>query len=158
MACRASSPRLPSAACWNCSSVCRKQRAMTALKSSFFVPKSRKTYGCEMPARRATSSVEEPWSPFSAKTASAASRISSRRSSFVFRPVVTMPDKLVMTHYFVKCLGDPIEIGLREARVERQRERALEDPGGAGKVSLVSVGAEQVQRIGADLHLDSLSA
>ena len=40
-----------------------------------------------MPARRAISSVEAPWSPPSAKTVIAASRISSRRSSFVLRSV-----------------------------------------------------------------------
>src|SRR5262249_20625959 len=131
---------------------------MTALKSSFFVPKRRNTYGCEMPARRATSSVEEPGGPFSAKNPSAASRISSRRSSFVFRPVVTIAGKLVMTHYFVKCLRDPVEIGVREAGVERQREGALEDPGGTGEVALVAVGAEQLQRVGADLRLDSFRA
>ena len=67
-----------------------KQRATTAVKSSFFVPKSRKTYGCEMPATRAISSVDAPWSPCEANSAIAASRMSSRRSSFVFRSVVTM--------------------------------------------------------------------
>jgi len=39
---RAKIPLLPSAARWNISSVSRRQRATLALKSSFFVPKSRK--------------------------------------------------------------------------------------------------------------------
>ena len=60
MAWSASSPRLPSAARWNISSVSRKQRAVVDLNSSFFVPNRRKRYGWEMPARRAMSSVEVP--------------------------------------------------------------------------------------------------
>ena len=60
MAWRASSPRLPSAARWNISSVSRKHRFVEALNSSFFVPKRRNRYGWEMPARRAMSSVEVP--------------------------------------------------------------------------------------------------
>ncbi len=43
-----------------------------------------------MPARRAISSVEAPWRPCYANTSSAASRISSRRSSLDFRSDVTM--------------------------------------------------------------------
>ena len=31
------------------------------MNSSFFEPKSRKRYGCEMPARRAIASVDAPW-------------------------------------------------------------------------------------------------
>ena len=58
--------------------------------SSFFVPNSRKTYGCEIPARRAISSVEAPCRPASANTASAASRISSRRIALVFRSRTAM--------------------------------------------------------------------
>ena len=41
----------------------RSSPRLAARKSSFFVPKSRKTYGCEMPARRAMSSVDVPCSP-----------------------------------------------------------------------------------------------
>ena len=55
------------------------------MKSSFFVPKSRKTYGCEMPALRAIVSVEAPWSPRAANSTSAASSTASRRSSAVLR-------------------------------------------------------------------------
>ena len=33
------------------------------MKSSFFVPKRRKRYGCEIPARSAIVSVDVPWSP-----------------------------------------------------------------------------------------------
>ena len=36
------------------------QREVEALNSSFFVPNRRKRYGCEMPARRAMSSVDVP--------------------------------------------------------------------------------------------------
>ena len=44
------------------------QRAHAAAKSFFLLPKRRKTYGCEMPARRAMSSVDVPCSPFSANS------------------------------------------------------------------------------------------
>ncbi len=50
------------------SSVRAKQASMTAMNSSFFEPKRRKRYGCEMPARRAIASVEAPWSPRSANS------------------------------------------------------------------------------------------
>src|ERR671923_1333449 len=43
-----------------------------------------------MPARRAIASVDVPWSPCSPNSSSAAARISSRRSSAVFRWAVTM--------------------------------------------------------------------
>src|SRR2546427_440849 len=81
MAWSASSPRLPSAARWNISSVSRRQRATLALKSSFFVPKSRKRYGCEMPARRAMSSVEVPAQPRSANSVWAAAGMAARGSA-----------------------------------------------------------------------------
>ena len=42
--------------------------------------------------------------------------------------------------------------------MERQGERPLEDPGGAGEGALVPVGAEERQRVGADLGLDPLRA
>src|SRR5215831_3793218 len=135
------------------SSVCRKHRAISVLYSSFFVPKIRNTYGCEMPALRAMSSVEAPWRPNSAKTGSAASRISSRRSSFDLRSVTDMDERLVTTYCLVKCCRHPVEIALGEPGVERQRQGPLEDAGGAGEVALVAVGAEEVQRVGADLHL-----
>src|SRR5579862_5825478 len=158
MAWSASLPRRPSAARWNISSVSRKQRATTARKSSFFVPKRRKTYGCEMPARSAMSSVEAPSKPCAANSTSAASRISSRRSSFVFRSVTTISGKLVMTHKFVKSLGDPVELALRERRVERQRERPLVRSLGPREEALVAVGVEPVEGEGADLRLDPVCA
>src|SRR5581483_4736783 len=112
-----------------------------------------------MPARRAMSSVDAPWRPLSANSTRAASRISSRRSSFVFRSVTsTMCWMLVTTHNLVKRLGHDVEIGLGEPRVERQGERALEHPGRPREVALVAVGAEQVERVGADLRLDPLAA
>ena len=61
MASSASSPRFPSVARWNVSSVSRKPRRTLAMKSSFFVPNSRKRYGCEIPARSAIVSVDVPW-------------------------------------------------------------------------------------------------
>src|SRR5262249_33050586 len=111
-----------------------------------------------MPARRAMSSVDAPYRPFSANSTSAASRISSRRSSFVLRAVTTTRIRLVTTHNLVKGLGDPVEVAVREARVERERERPLEHRRRAGEVALVPVGAEQVERIRADLCLDALGA
>ena len=63
-----------------------------------------------------------------------------------------------MTHKLVKGLGDPIELGLGEARVERQRQRALEGALGAREEPLVAVRREQVQRERADLRLDPLRA
>src|SRR6266536_5963039 len=72
-----------------------------------------------MPARRAMSSVEDPCSPRSANSRNAASRISSRRSSFVLRslvfrsvPVAFIRGMLVVNHYLVK--GLPIWLGERD--------------------------------------------
>src|SRR2546422_10053528 len=97
---------------------------MTALKSSFFVPKSRKTYGCEIPARFATSSVEAPWRPRAANSSSAASRTASRRSSAVLRSVAaTMAGKLAITHYYVKSLLD--EKGHAPGDADRRPYRPL---------------------------------
>src|SRR2546422_7257932 len=157
MACSAASPRLPSAARWNISSVSRRQRATLALKSSFFVPKSRKRYGCETPARRAMSSVEVPAQPRSANSICAASRMASRRSAAESRVAVGLiAGRLVMTHKFVKPLRDAVELGLGETRVKRQGERALVDRVGSRKRPLVAEGAEPVQRVSADLALDPL--
>ena len=74
------------------------------MNSSFFVRKSRNRYGCEMPARRAISSVDAPESPCSAKTSRAATRTSSRRSSALLRVVVARftASKLSLTHKRVK--------------------------------------------------------
>src|SRR5581483_12348677 len=101
-----------------------------------------------MPARWAISSVEAPCRPCSAKTPRAASRISSRRFSFDLRScVTTIAPRLVITHKFVKRLGDAVEVGLGEPRVEGQGEGALEDPRRARERALVAVGAEQVERV-----------
>src|SRR5438105_5585708 len=154
MACSASSPRLPSAARWKVSSVSRRQRATVALKSSFFVPKSRKTYGCEMPARRAISSVEAPCSPRDANSICAASRTASRRTSALCRVVVAMRAMLVVTHYLVKDGCHALDVALRDARVERQCERPLVATVGARERPLVAIRGEPVQRVGADLGLD----
>ena len=51
--------------------------------SSFFVPKRRKRYGCEIPAARAMSSVEAPWRPFAAN--SVVRRLEHRRAPLVSR-------------------------------------------------------------------------
>src|SRR3954451_13331608 len=51
-------------------------------------------------------------------------------------------------------LGDAVELGLREAAVQRERERPLEGPVGSGERALAGVRAEPVQRVGADLRLD----
>jgi hypothetical protein len=82
----------------------RKPRRTVSRKSSFFVPKRRKRYGWEMPARRAMSSVDVPAKPFSANCAIAASRISSRRTSALFRSVVCVATgrKLSLTYNAVK--------------------------------------------------------
>ena len=58
-----------------------KQLRTTARKSSFFVPNSWKTYGCETPTRRAIASVEAPTRP---PVANSWSR--PRRSRRVVRP------------------------------------------------------------------------
>src|SRR3954447_12467239 len=109
-----------------------------------------------MPARRAMSSVDVPTYPPSANSTSAASSTASRRSAALMRVVVVMPSKLVMTHKFVKSLGDPVLLGLGQALVQRQRERTLEGRIGAREGALVAVGAEPVERVGADLALDAL--
>src|ERR1051326_6427228 len=109
-----------------------------------------------MPARLAISSVEAPCSPRSANSPTAASRISSRRSSALFRwGWTTMGCKLVTTHKFVKGLRDEVEIRLGETGMERQGEGAFEGPVGAGEGALVPVGTEAMQRVRADLRLDA---
>src|SRR2546423_11650838 len=154
MASSASSPRLPSAARWNVSSVSRIQRATVALKSSFFVPKSRKTYGWEMPAAFAMVSVEAPWRPRAANSAWAASRPASRRSpAFCLVIVAIVAPMLVTTHYLVKHRRDALDVVRAEARVERQRQRTLVAAVGAEERPLVAVRAEPMQRIRADLRL-----
>src|SRR4051794_41627676 len=51
-------------------------------------------------------------------------------------------------------VGDAVEVVVRKARVERQRERAPVARLRALKRALVAVRLEQVHRIGADLRLD----
>src|SRR6266536_1225992 len=100
----ASSPARSPAAAVKVSSARRKHRSTRARNSAFLVGKSRNRYGWLIPARRATSSVEVPASPWAANSATAASRTSSRRSAAGIRclVIVLMATKLVMTHYFVK--------------------------------------------------------
>src|SRR6059058_1272472 len=120
---RAPGPRLPSAARWKSSRVSRKHRAITALNRSFLVPKSRKTYGWEIPAAAAIASVDAPSRPRSANSSSAASRTASRRSSAVFRWVeIATAAKLVLTYFLVKCRDDAVDVRLAEAGVQRQGE------------------------------------
>src|SRR3954447_19831123 len=109
-----------------------------------------------MPACRAISSVEAPWRPWRPNSTSAASRISSRRSSADFRSWTTMRGRLVTAYKLVKCLRDAIEVRVAEPAVQRQREGGLEGVPRAREVALVAVGAEQVQRVGPDLRLDPL--
>src|SRR5262245_46472541 len=128
------------------------------MKRSFFVRNRRKRYGCEMPARRAISSVEPPAKPFSAKTSRAASRTAWRRSSAVFLGLSTAMTrcKLSLTHNCCQGLRDPVELRVGQPRVQRQRERPLEAAVRPGEAPLVAVGREPVQRVGADLALDPL--
>ncbi len=61
-----------------------------------------------------------------------------------------------MTHKLVKSLRDPVLLGLGQPLVQRERERAFEGRIGARERALVAVGAEAVERVGADLALDAL--
>src|SRR3954465_14837332 len=111
-----------------------------------------------MPARRAMSSVDVPTYPPSANSTSAASSTVSRRSAALMRVVVISGTRrrLVMTHKLVKSLRDPVLLGLGQPLVQRQRERTLERRIGTREVALFAVGAEAVERVGADLALDAL--
>src|SRR5262245_24879992 len=110
-----------------------------------------------MPALAAMLSVEPPSKPCSANSSSAAARISSRRSAWVFLVTADIVRRmLVMTHKFVKRLRDPVELALGQPRVERERQGVLVGMFGPGEEPLVAVGAEQRQGIGADLRLDPL--
>src|SRR4051812_46268602 len=95
------------------------------MSSSFFVWKSRKRYGCEMPALRAISSVEAI-RPCWAKTSRAASRTSSLRSSADLRIAVLTRCKLSLTHNCGQGLDDAVELRIGEPRVQRERQAALE--------------------------------
>src|SRR5690242_17085883 len=109
-----------------------------------------------IPARRAMSSVDVPSKPAAANSSSAASSTSLLRSSAVSR--TAMADKLVATHYLVKCFRHPVELALREPGVERQRERPLERRVRARERALVAVGAEPVERVRPDLALHARGA
>src|SRR5581483_6411724 len=125
------------------------------MKRSFFVPKSRKRYGWETPARRAIASVEVPWRPRSANSTNAASTISSRRSAALFRsPVVATGWKLALTHNSCQDARDPVELPVRQSRVERERERALVAGVGAGERARPAVRGKPVERVRPDLALD----
>ena len=85
MASNACSPSRPAAADAIASRTSRMHCRQVSAKSCFFVPKRRKTYGWEMRARLATSSVDVPCRPLAANSTVAASRIDARRSSAVCR-------------------------------------------------------------------------
>src|SRR5437588_12899712 len=75
------------------------------------------------------------------------------------RPLTTRPiavaERSAIRNNGEQDLTDALLVGLRELRVERQRERPLVAAIGAGKRPLVAVGAEAVERIRADLGLDA---
>src|SRR4051812_39522793 len=130
------------------------------MKSSFFVRKRRKRYGCEMPALRAISSVEAPERPCSANASRAASSTWARRSSADFLSAVAGVTrcKLSLTYKCCQGLRNAIELGIGELCVERQCERPLEAGVRAGEGALIAVGRQAMQRVGADLALDPLRA
>jgi hypothetical protein len=72
-----------------------------AQNRSFLVPKSRKIYGCEMPALVAMASVDVPAYPDRANSTMAARKMDARRTSALCR-IGTMPPMLVSTHKRVK--------------------------------------------------------
>src|SRR3954467_11556321 len=111
-----------------------------------------------MPARRAMSSVDVPTYPPSANSTRAASSTVSRRSAALMRVVGIggMRRRLVMTHKLVKPLRDAILLRLGQPLVQGQGERTLERRVGSREGALVAVGAEAVERVGADLALDPL--
>src|SRR6266567_3702399 len=101
-----------------------------------------------MPARLAISSVDAPWSPRSANSPMAASRISSRRSSALFRcGWVIMGGMLVTTYKLVKRLRHNVQIPLDEPRMEGKRESAFERAVRTRELALVAIGAEAVQGV-----------
>src|SRR5262245_10694135 len=103
-------------------------RSTVAMYSAFFVPKSRKRYGCEIPAAAAISSVEVPWRPRFAKAVIAATSTASRRSSAVFRSVavdvtvVSIHSQACLVKFVPECFGHPVDLGVRQPRVEGQRQ------------------------------------
>src|SRR5262245_24249295 len=103
-------------------------------------------------------SVEAPSKPWSPNSVSAASRTASRRSSAVFRSVVAgfTRSKLSLTYYSCQGLGDTVEVRVGEPRVERKGQGAFEDAVCARERPLIRVGREAVERVRADLRLDSL--
>src|SRR5436190_11358661 len=105
-----------------------------------------------MPAARAIASVDAPSKPWSPNSVRAASSTASRRSSAVLRSATCAftACKLSLTHNLCQGLRDPVEIGVRKAGMERQRERPLVDVIGPGEGALVGVRREAVQRVGAD--------
>jgi hypothetical protein len=105
------------------------------MKSSFFVRKSRKRYGCEMPALRAISSVERPRGRAREDLAGRLEDVLAALLA-VFRSVATVITrcKLSLTHNRCQGLRDAIELGVGQPRVQRQRERPLEAGVRAGKL------------------------
>src|SRR5438132_18893 len=109
---------------------------------------------------RTTSSVGTPFDSTSSTSRPNPRRTTSRRSSAVLRSFVAAftARKLALTHNACQALRDPVEIGVGQSRVERQRQRALEGLVGPRERPLVGVRREAVERVGADLRLDSLRA
>src|SRR2546430_3760920 len=127
MASSASSPVLPADASRKSSSVSRRQRRTLSRYSSFLVPKRRNRYGCETPALRAITSVEVPCRPCAANSSKAATRISSRRWSAVFRSAATI---LVVSYH---SLTTTSRTGVRHAHesvtaCKREALTRLEQP------------------------------
>ena len=99
------------------------------MKSSFFVPKRRKRYGCEMPALRAISSVERAREAVLGEDLAGRRRgppRAARRRSSGWS--CTGPRDVSYHSLTTACqgLGDTVELGVGEPGVERQRERPLE--------------------------------
>src|SRR5438270_735460 len=112
--------------------------AMTLI--SMPVAKKRLTRAGPSPETRSTYVTRSPY-PF--------------RTSALCRVVVAMRTMLVVTHYLVKHGRHPLDVALRDARVERQCERPLVAAVGGRERPLVAVRGESVQRVGADLGLDA---
>src|SRR5712691_324955 len=109
-----------------------------------------------MPAFAAIASVDAPSRPRCANSSIAASRTASRRSSAVLRSVVTITAcKLLLTYEAVKGHADPVDLGFAKPVVQGEREGPLEAGLGTREGPLVAVRAEPMERVGADLRLDS---
>src|SRR5438876_10054559 len=112
-----------------------------------------------MPTALAIASVDIPRAPWSAKQTKEAARIASRRSSAVSLAVAvaSMRWKLALTYNARQDRADAVHVVVGQPGVQGQGER----PGEAGvrvaEGTLVVVGAEAVERVGADLGLDPVA-